>query len=204
MMQQFLEPINRRFGTYRGLIRLGLAHAEHASGRLRPFTRHDLSDVKRLVFVCQGNICRSSFADHLARSLGTASASFGLATTTGAPANPTAMKISLQFGVNLKPHRVTDIKDFQFHPGDLLLAMEIRQARKLARSLLPAGVHVSLLGNWSKPRRPHIHDPFSLSDDYFVTCFQVIETAVKQLCREYEAAQGRGGQKLTPQRSAHV
>lgn len=190
MMQRFLEPVNRRFGTYRGLIRLALAHAERASGRLRPFMRHDLGHVDRLVFVCQGNICRSSFADHLARSFGAPSASFGLATTTGMPADFTAMKTSLQFGVNLKPHRVTDITDFQFRPGDLLLAMEIRQARKLASLSLPDGVHIGLLGNWSKPRRPHIHDPFSLSDDYFITCFQVIETAVKQLCTEYAVAKG--------------
>ncbi len=194
MMQRFLEPINRRFGTYRGLIRLGLAHAEHVSGRLRPFMCNDLSHVKRLVFVCQGNICRSSFADHLARSLGIPSVSFGLATTTGIRADPTATKISLQFGVNLMPHRVTDINDFQFNPGDLLIAMEIRQARKLARLLLPADVHVGLLGNWGKPRRPHIHDPFSLSEDYFVTCFQVIDTAVKQLCREFVAKQERSSQ----------
>lgn len=192
-MQRFLEPINRRFGTYRRLIRLVLAHAEYVSGRLRPFMCNDLGHVKRLVFVCQGNICRSSFADHLARSLGIPSASFGLATTTGIRADPTATKISLQFGVNLTPHRVTDISDFQFNPGDLLLAMEIRQARKLARSLLPADVHVGLLGNWGRPRRSHIHDPFSLSEDYFVTCFQVIDAAVKQLCREYVAAQGCNG-----------
>ncbi|SDA18613.1 protein-tyrosine phosphatase [Nitrosospira sp. Nsp18] len=189
-MRQFLAPINRRFGTYRGLIRLGLAHAEHRSGRLRPFMRHDLGHVNRLVFVCQGNICRSSFADHLARSLGIPSVSFGLATTTGMRADPTAMKTSLQFGVNLKSHQVTDIGNFQFHAGDLLLAMEIRQARKLISLSLPDEVHVGLLGSWSKPRRLHIHDPFSLSDDYFVTCFQVIETAVKQLCAEYAAAKG--------------
>src|SRR5688500_11705046 len=94
VMGQFLAPINRRFGTYRGLIRLGLAHAEHTSGRLRPFIRHDLGHVNRLVFVCQGNICRSSFADHLARSLGIPSVSFGLATTTGMRADPTAMRTS--------------------------------------------------------------------------------------------------------------
>ena len=189
-MQQFLKPVNRHFGTYRGLIRLGLAHIEYASGRLRHFKCHDLSHVTRLVFVCQGNICRSSFADHLARSLGVPSTSFGLSTTTGMPADPTAMKISPQFGVDLVSHQVTDIEDFQFYQGDLLLAMEIRQARKLSSLSLPDGVQIALLGNWSKPFRPHIHDPFSLSEDYFFTCFQVIERAVKQLCREYVVAKG--------------
>jgi len=190
MMQQFLKPVNRHFGTYRGLIRLGLAHIEYVSGRLSRFMCHDLSYVTRLVFVCQGNICRSSFADHLARSLGVPSTSFGLSTTTGTSADPTAMKISHQFGVDLVSHQVTDIKDFQFYQGDLLLAMEIRQARKLSSLSLPDGVQIALLGNWSKPFRPHIHDPFSLSEDYFFTCFQVIELAVKRLCREYVVAKG--------------
>jgi len=189
-MQQFLKPVNRHFGTYRGFIRLGLAHIEYVSGRLSRFMCHDISYVTRLVFVCQGNICRSSFADHLARSLGVPSTSFGLSTTTGTSADPTAMKISHQFGVDLVSHQVTDIKDFQFYQGDLLLAMEIRQARKLSSLSLPDGVQIALLGNWSKPFRPHIHDPFSLSEDYFFTCFQVIELAVKRLCREYVVAKG--------------
>jgi len=39
-------------------------------------------------------------------------------------------------------------------------------------------------------RSPLIHDPFSLSEDYFIICFHVIDMAVKQLCREYVVAKG--------------
>jgi len=67
--------------------------------------------------------------------------------------------------------------------------MEIRQARKLSSLSLPDGVQIALLGNWSKPF-PLIHDPFSLSEDYFIICFHVIEMAVKQLCREYVVTKG--------------
>ncbi len=188
MMQQLLKSVNRHFGSYRGLIRLWLAHMEYASGQLRHFRCHNLSHVARLIFVCHGNICRSLFADHLARSLGVPNASFGLRATTGESADLTAMKLSPQFGVDLGSHKVTDIKDFQFHQGDLLLAMETRQAHKLSSLSLPDGVQITLLGNWSKPFRPHIHDPSSLSEDYFFTCYQVMEMAMKQLCRKYVVA----------------
>jgi protein-tyrosine phosphatase len=176
-----LQPVDARFGTYRGLIRLLLAYAELWCGRLRDFTRVDLRPVKRVVFVCQGNICRSCYAEHLGHSLGLPCASTGLSTTTGAAAFPTAVATARRFGVDLVAHRVIDIRDFSFLAGDLLLAMEVRQARALRARIKTPGVQVSLLGLWAKPLRPHIHDPFELSDAYFHRCFAIITQAVRNL-----------------------
>lgn len=61
--------INARFGTFRGLVRLALSYPQLALGQsatLRP----DPAEVHRLVFVCQGNICRSAFADVVAHKAG--------------------------------------------------------------------------------------------------------------------------------------
>ena len=54
--------IRPRFGTLRGLVRLALSYPQLflGLGAGRPV---DPATVRRLVFVCQGNICRSAFAE---------------------------------------------------------------------------------------------------------------------------------------------
>jgi protein-tyrosine phosphatase len=60
--------------------------------------------------------------------------------------------------------------------------MEVRQAHELRRRLGPrADVQVCLLGMWCDPLMPHLHDPFTLGDAYFDTCFQRVRQAVQTL-----------------------
>jgi protein-tyrosine phosphatase len=183
ILHRILRPLNTKFGTYRGLIRLLLAYAELYTGRLKPFTEIGFHRVKRVVFVCQGNICRSCFADYYARSKGLAATSFGLATAGDAPAFPKAITAAKKFNIDLTAHITTDIEDFKFLDGDLLLVMEIRQARSLQAVVRGKPVQLSLLGLWRDPPHPHIHDPHRLTDDYFDSCFHVIAAAVDGLAK---------------------
>lgn len=174
------QVVDANHGTWRGWVRASLAQAEFAAGRLDGFL--DLPPrVERLVFVCLGNINRSAFADHLARSLGVHSCSIGLSTTTGATATPAALRTAPGFGIDLGPHRATDLGDYQRLEGDLLVAMEVRHARRLRAQGLPPGGAVVLLGHWAAPQRIHLHDPHTLSDAYFRTCFTLIHSAVRGL-----------------------
>jgi protein-tyrosine phosphatase len=177
-----IKIINRRFGTWRGLLRLFLGYAEMMSGRLRVFRTHRPDAVQRVVFVCLGNICRSAFAERVANDLGLSAVSLGLSTTTGAASPPDAIESASRQGIDLTDHRAVDWCDFKVLPGDVFLTMEIRQAQELRRRLNGrTDVTVSLLGLWCSPLMPHIHDPFSLSADYFDTCFIRIRQAVTRL-----------------------
>lgn len=174
--------INRRFGTFRGLVRALLAHAELASGRLRPFQLQQPAAVRRVVFVCLGNICRSAYAHQIAAAEGLEVASLGLSTSTGGSSPAQALAAAARAGVDMTPHRSTDFKDFTVHPGDLFLVMEVRQAHEIRRRLGPrTDVQICLLGMWADPVMPHLHDPFTLSDAYFDTCFVRVTTAVRRL-----------------------
>lgn len=174
--------IQTRFGTVRGLARLWLAHAAQARGRLRRFQQLDWTRVRRLVFVCAGNICRSPYAEWRAAQSGFPTASMALSGSSGQPANSQAQATARQFGADLECHRSRNIADFAPEPGDLLIAMEPRQAQALAvRYVSDPAIQVTLLGLWSHPRRPHLHDPHTLSPDYFRTCFDLIDTAVAAL-----------------------
>jgi protein-tyrosine phosphatase len=174
--------INRQFGTFRGLVRLALAYGELATGRLSAFRLRRPESVRRLVFVCHGNICRSAIAHRLALAEGLPVASLGLSTSTGASSPEQAVAAAARAQVDMSTHRATDFKDFKVQPGDLFLVMEVRQAHALRRRLGPRDdVHVCLLGLWGSPVMPHLHDPFTLSDAYFDTCFRRVKTAVRRL-----------------------
>jgi len=176
--------IRTRYGTVRGLVRLLLSYPQTAARRAHNRVPEPGS-VRRLVFVCQGNICRSAFADVLTRDLGYDSISFGLSTDAGKPAHPPAMAAAADFGVDLSGHATTRMEDYTPRSGDFLLAMEVRQLARIAADPRLAGLPRSLLGLWSRPVRPHLHDPFGLDDSYMRTCMGTIRIAVANLVKAY-------------------
>jgi protein-tyrosine phosphatase len=175
------NAIDRNFGTVRGLVRLGLSY-----GQVLAVPAADLARVQRLVFVCQGNICRSAFADVLARDLKMSAASFGLSTTSGLSAHPPVIDAARELSVELSGHRTTTVADFDSRPGDLLLAMEVRQVTKLRRDPRFAELQIDLLGRYAG--LPHVHDPYQLNDDYVRICLIRIDRAVRGLVKSVAAA----------------
>ena len=174
--------LDRRFGTWRGLVRLLLAQLALATGRLDAFKLKRPETVQRLVFVCLGNICRSAYAEQIAAEQGLACASLGLSTTTGVGSPDSAVDGARRAGVAMDAHRATDWSDFTVRPGDLFLVMEVQQAHEMRRRLGPrTDVGVALLGLWCTPAMPHLHDPFTLSPGYFDTCFVRVRQAVTAL-----------------------
>ena len=184
--------IDRRYGTWRGLVRALLAHLELATGRLAPFQLRRPETVRRAVFVCLGNICRSAYGHRIALEHGMNVASLGLSTSTGGSSPAEAIAASARAGVDLSVHRSTDWKDFKVESGDLFLVMEVRQAHELRRRLGPRDdVQICLLGMWCQPRMPHLHDPFTLSDAYFDSCFARVTQAVGRLAADLPNARTR-------------
>jgi protein-tyrosine phosphatase len=161
--------IRARFGTFRGVVRLAVA-------------------VRRLVFVCQGNICRSAFADVVGRKAGLRVASFGLSTTTGRAAHGPAIAAARVLGHDLSRHQAVNLADYRPEPGDLLLAMEVRQLHRLAADPRTAALPRLLLGRWTRPMMPHLHDPYGLDDRYMVRCLARIEGAVRALVSAFPGA----------------
>lgn len=177
--------LTRNFGTFRGLIRLALAHGEVALGRdgsLPP----DPAAVRRLVFVCHGNICRSAMADVAAREAGMRAASFGLSTSSGKGAHPPAIDAARALGFDLSAHRTTRVEDFAAQPGDLLLAMETRHLRKLAG--IPALAETPRLLLGSAIGVPHLHDPYQLDPAYMPVALERTARAVRALAASYPGA----------------
>jgi protein-tyrosine phosphatase len=174
--------VETNYGTHRGFVRYILGQLEGIAAQGR-FCTLEAANVKRLVFVCLGNINRSAFAHAVAARESMSCISIGLSTTTGAPATDTARRIAAEFGMSLDHHKATDLQHYAPQPGDLLVVMESRHARLLvSRGVQPE--QIALLGHWARPIRYHIHDPQTLSVEYYRSCFSIILPAVVQLAAE--------------------
>lgn len=172
------------FGGKRPLLEHVLQLGRYRLGWLRPFADVTWPSVERLVFVCHGNICRSPYAEVVARKKhGVAAVSFGIEAKTGVGANESAILNAAIRQIDMTAHRATSRSDFVARDNDLLVAMEPRQGivlRNMAKQST-AKMQVTLLGLWVAQPRPYIADPYGLGDAYFQNCFAYIDASVERL-----------------------
>jgi protein-tyrosine-phosphatase len=180
----WITSLSERYGRKRGLLRHYLARTVHVLGGYRRFKNIKFDGVQRLVFVCKGNICRSAYAEAKTRSMGFSAASFGLSADPSQYADPTAVRIATNMGLDLVTHRARTLSQFRLENGDLLVAMEGWQARALQSMSSASGAQVTLLGLWAKKPHPHIEDPYGLSEGYYRNCFQLIDASIDQIVHE--------------------
>jgi len=171
------------YGSRRGFVRSCLCRIRNLLGGYRAYRKVDWGSVERLVFVCKGNICRSAYAEALARSLGVESVSCGLHTRLGLPANERAIQTASLRGVDLKTHRTMPIENFRLRKNDLFIVMEPWQAEHL-KGKFGSDCECTLLGLWGQPESPHIHDPYGRSSTYFNHCFNYIDASVHEILRK--------------------
>jgi protein-tyrosine phosphatase len=163
------------------LLRHCFARGVDVLGGYHSFKAIDFDHLHRLVFVCKGNICRSAYAEAKARSMGLNAASFGLSGDESQAADPVAVLVAQNMGIDLGMHQVRTLSGFRPQSGDLLVAMEPRQGRTLASMSKESGVQVTLLGLWAIRPYPHIEDPYGLSKGYYRSCFQLIDASIGQI-----------------------
>jgi protein-tyrosine phosphatase len=181
--------IRTYFGSRRGLLQLALDELHWWSGAGRgPQVR--LESVRRLVFVCRGNICRSGFAASVAQSLDFPSISFGLQTEPGKPADPGMRAAAEAVGYDLGAHRTAPIAVYEPAVGDLLAVFELDQQRQL-HTLFPSTM-VAPLGRWARPARTYIHDPYGAPAAFYARSCAVIESATRSLVADIRRRQSVG------------
>jgi protein-tyrosine phosphatase len=150
-------------------------------GAYASYGRRDVGHVRRLVFVCAGNICRSPFAEFVAAREGASAISFGLQTVHGVAANVSAVEAAHRMGYALDTHRARAWSEYQEQAGDLLVLMEPAHIRKALSPKRRSEGNPTLLGMWAEPRQPYIFDPYGMPPLEFDRCFELIRTATINL-----------------------
>jgi protein-tyrosine phosphatase len=93
--------------------------------------------VNSILIVCTGNICRSPIGEALLRASSAVSrpgltvASAGLAALQGHPADPLAVKLLAERGIDLSAHRARQLTPELVAAADLILVMDTAQQRRL-------------------------------------------------------------------------
>src|SRR5260370_35305646 len=81
----------------------------------------DWIQVRRLGFVCRGNICRSAYAEHRARSMGLKATSFGIHAGQGREAETMATTVASKLRINLPRHRPRASRECTAQTCDVLI-----------------------------------------------------------------------------------
>ncbi|MDH5229695.1 MAG: hypothetical protein OEY38_06530 [Gammaproteobacteria bacterium] len=171
--------LKKNYGSKRGFVAAHWHRLKYYLGLYKRF-KVDWSRVDRVIFVCTGNICRSAYAEVVARSHQLNTASSGICARVGASANQSAIAMAEKRGFDLTQHSTTPAMYDTYGSRDLLVAMEPWQAELLLKHM-SAQTQVTLLGMHGFPRMPYLPDPYGQSDDYFNHCFQLIENFVNEI-----------------------
>ncbi len=144
--------------------------------------------IRRVVFVCMGNICRSAFAEALLKASPAASClmvdSCGLIVPGPCPSPPEAQRGAEAFGVDLQRHVSKPWDRCALNTADLIIAMEYWQYRQLIERMPDKQSSIKLLREFAPfPENLlcNIDDPFGQDPDTVARCFGQIKRAVDAL-----------------------
>ena len=180
MRERVLKHIKDRYGSKRGLLNHVKYRVLLQLGLYNKYRNIDFSKITRLVFICSGNICRSSLAEIVASSLGANAVSYGLHCRGGDPADPRAIDFAGRHNLDLSKHITTNIRDYVYQPGDLILGMEPKHIEELEVCEIPPS-SISAIGLWMAKPRVYIHDPYNSSTVFFDACEEQIVNAVESI-----------------------
>jgi protein-tyrosine phosphatase len=154
----------------RGVLALGWLRADQA--------RHGRS--RRLVFVCSGNICRSPYAQAVARQRGVNAVSCGTQTHAGLPANEVAIAEAARRSIDLTSHRTTRWEDLEIEEDDLIVVMQLRHALSVLPRARERSCPVVMLSSLLPEFAP-VFDPYGKESAAFQRAFGLIDRGIQSI-----------------------
>ena len=173
------NTVNDTFGSRRGLLNYGKYCMLQWLGRYSHYRAIRWGRVRRMVFICKGNICRSPVAAAYAAHEGMAVDSCGIDCAEDLPADRRAIEYAAGIGLDLTRHATRNIRRLHPREGDLLLGMEPAHLPALAERA--GDSQISLVGLWLPRPSPYIHDPYGANPEYFRRCEDTVVAAVRGL-----------------------
>ncbi len=132
--------------------------------------------VMRIVFVCTGNICRSPYAEYLARELSGSTdiefASAGIIARAGNPPSSDGVAVAAELGIDLTPHGASPLTSDVVARADIIYGMEDEHVEAVLK--LDPRARVELL----RPDARGIPDPYGQDRQAYLLVYGLIEEAL--------------------------
>jgi protein-tyrosine phosphatase len=143
--------------------------------------------MKKIVFVCTANICRSPSAEHYLRHVadklggnGLEVSSVGVMGLTGHPADSTMSRLLAQRGLDLSSHESRGVELDEMQQADQIVVMTKRHRAWFRENMPEVLPKVILLREYLDGARD-LSDPVGGSEGEYRTCLDMICRCVEQM-----------------------
>jgi protein-tyrosine-phosphatase len=142
----------------------------------------------RLLFVCQGNICRSPFAAAALQALlppdGKVTVdSFGMMPRPGRPTPDFGLAAAATHGIDLRAHRSAHLSREAAEAATAILVFDETNRHAVAERYPTLRAPVLMLGDFASPPEGDIQDPVDDDGAVFAGCYAVIARSVEGVAK---------------------
>lgn len=139
--------------------------------------------INTILVLCIGNICRSPMAEALLkRSLPEKTIqSAGLSALVGHPADPIAIQLMQEEGLDITDHRAQQVNGYLISGADLILTMDTEQKHDVERRYPVSRGKVFRLGEFARFAQFDVADPYREGIDSFRRAHRLIVAGIEEV-----------------------